>query len=541
MRKRERINIILNYIKYDTLQKNLIKPQILLKTKIVLSFMIFLYFCLIFKIVDLCINPKLTPEMIVYKSQTRGRIFDKNGHILAVNLPTKSIYIKPEEIIDTDKTLKKICEILFSDDAIEKNLLKIKKNVASGRKFVWIQRHLTPSVSAKLKFLGLPGVYLINDTKRFYPHENNCSHVVGFVDIDQHGISGIEKRFDDKLCDGEDIYLSMDIRIQSAVRNTLNRSITNHQALGGMVVIMDANSGEVVSLVSLPDFNPNAPKSNSEAMFNRASLGLYEMGSTFKILTLAIGLDTGVVKLSDSFNVSQPLKLGKYLINDYRFHKTNLTLPEVLIFSSNKGVGQIGIKIGVEKQQEYLRNLGMLSPIDIEISEKSKPIHVNKKQWNDVYLVTISYGYGIAVTALHTVQAIAAVTNGGILYKPTILKQTKQPEGVRVFKESTSQVMRKIMRRVVEEGYAKKAKVPGYDIGGKTGTAEKIKNGIYVKKNCNLVSFLGALPIDNPKYIIYVAVDEPKPNKLNVGFTTGGWVAAPLAAEILRSAGSFLN
>jgi cell division protein FtsI (penicillin-binding protein 3) len=216
-------------------------------------------------------------------------------------------------------------------------------------------------------------------------------------------------------------------------------------------------------------------------------------------------------------------------------------VPEVLIFSSNRGVGQIGMKIGIQKQQEYLRNIGMLSPINLEISEKSKPMHVSTKQWNDVYLVTISYGHGIAVTALHTVQAIASVTNGGILYQPTIIKQTAQPEGVRVFKETTSKVMKKIMRRVVEEGYAKKSEVPGYNIIGKTGTSEKVKNGKYMKHNCNLASFCGAFPIDDPQYIIFVAVDEPKPNKLNAGFTTGGWVAAPLAADILRDTGYLLK
>ena len=183
----------------------------------------------------------------------------------------------------------------------------------------------------------------------------------------------------------------------------------------------------------------------------------------------------------------------------------------------------------------------MLPQVDIEILEKSRPMHVSQKQWNDVYLVTISYGHGIAVSALHAVQAIAAVTNGGILYKPTIIKQDSQPEGVRVFKEKTSQIMRKIMRLVVEQGYASKAEVEGYNLGGKTGTAEKVKHGKYMKNNCNLALFIGAFPIDDPQYVMFIAVDEPKPNKLNAGFTTGGWIAAPLAAEILRESGYLLG
>lgn len=541
-KKHKRVNIILNCLDDNHSTNESVSDTTSSKTKLLLYFLMICYIFIIVKIINLSLNPKLTPEIIGSKSQARGNIFDRNGHILAVNLPTKSIYIKPEETIDLDATIRKILEITTGKNNLDNIIKSLKQRVSSGKKFIWIQRHLLPNIYAQLKLLGLPGVYIINDSKRFYPHENEFSHVVGFVDIDQKGISGVEKEFDNTLANGEDVHLSLDIAVQSTVRFSLNNSISSHEALGGMAVVMDVRNGEVISLVSLPDFNPNGQKiDNPEAMFNRATLGVYEMGSTFKILTLAIGLDTGSVRITDSFNVSQPIKLGKYLIKDYKFHKANLSFPEVLIFSSNRGVGQIGMKIGISNQQDYLGNLGMLSPVTTEIGEKGKPIHVSQKKWNDVYLVTISYGHGIAVTPLHAVQAIAAVTNGGILYKPTILKQTSQPEGTRIFQEKTSKIMRKIMRRVVEEGYAKKAEVEGYNIGGKTGTAEKVKNGRYMKNNCNLASFLGAYPIDNPRYVIFVAVDEPKPNKLNAGFTTGGWVAAPLAADILRSAGPFLQ
>jgi cell division protein FtsI (penicillin-binding protein 3) len=471
--------------------------------------------------------------------QIRGNIYDRNGHILAVNLPTKSIYVRPDEVLDINATAKALTGVLDGEKTE-----KIAQKITLGKTFVWIKRHILPHQQSIIKSIGLPGVYLAEDSKRFYPQENEFSHLIGFVDIDQNGISGIEKSFNEDLSQGRDIQLSLDLNIQSVLRNKLNQAIVNHDALGGMAVIMNPKNGEIVSLVSLPDFNPNAKKVESngqEAMFNRATLGLYEMGSTFKILTLAIGLDTGAVKLSDSFNVTQPIKLGKYRIKDYKFHKANLSLSEVLIFSSNRGIGQVGMKIGIQRQQEYLKNLGMLSPVDIEVVEKSRPMHVSQKQWNDVYLVTISYGHGIAVSALHAVQAIAAVTNGGILYKPTIIKQSSQPEGVRVFKEKTSQIMRKIMRLVVEQGYAKKAEVEGYNLGGKTGTAEKVKHGKYMKDNCNLALFIGAFPINDPQYVIFIAVDEPKPNKLNAGFTTGGWIAAPLAAEVLRESGYLLG
>lgn len=507
---------------------------------IILGLILISFFIIIIKITLLSLNSNNNIVSNFRPENIRGNIYDRNGNILAVNLPTKSIYVRPDEVSDIDATAKALALVLTGE-----KIEKISQKIRLGKTFVWIKRHILPKQQFEMRALGLQGVYLVDDSKRFYPQENELSHLVGFVDIDQNGISGVEKSFNEQLSKGENIYLTLDLNIQSAVRYNLNKAIINHDALGGMAVIMNAKNGEIISLVSLPDFNPNGQKvsvtNKTDAMFNKATLGLYEMGSTFKILTLAIGLDTGAVKLSDSFNVSQPIKLGKYLIKDYKFHKANLSVPEVLIFSSNRGIGQIGMKIGIQKQQEYLKNIGMLSPINLEISEKSKPIHVSTKQWSDVYLVTMSYGHGIAVTALHAVQAIAAVTNGGILYQPTIIKQSSQPEGVQVFKESTSKVMKKIMRRVVEEGYAKKAEVPGYNIGGKTGTAEKVKNGKYMKHNCNLASFCGAFPIDDPQYIIFVAVDEPKPNKLNAGFTTGGWVAAPLAADILRESGYLLK
>ena len=371
---------------------------------------------------------------------------------------------------------------------------------------------------------------------------------MGFVDVDGNGIAGVEKYYNKGLFENKEITLSIDSRVQAIIRDSLYESVIANEALGGMALVMNANNGEIVSMVSLPDFNPNGfgigqnIKKKPEVMFNRATLGVYEMGSAFKILTLAMGLDTGAVSLNDSFNVEHPIKVGKYKVKDYSFKKAYLSLPEVLTFSSNIGVIQIGYKIGLENQQEYMRKLGMLAPVNIEMYEVGKPLHVSQKQWNDIYLATISYGHGIAVTGLHSAKAIASVVNGGFLVNPTIIKGSNaETEQVRVFKEKTSKTMRSLMRRVVEEGYSKKADVPGYNVGGKTGTAEKVKYGKYVKKNCNLALFMGAFPIDNPQYVILVAIDEAKPNKNNNGFTTGGWVAAPAAAKIIQNTAHLLG
>lgn len=529
--------------------KNTISDQTRIRLHIVVGVILVAYFIILFRLVDLSImsDEKNARGNSIFEENhlvTRGIIYDRNGLVLATNLPTQSLYVKPEQIDDVKKTSKALAGVIqkYSEQTNKSFAEKIASKIQSGKNFVWIKRHLIPEEHSKIKALGIPGVYFTDDSKRFYPHENNFAHVVGFVDIDQKGIAGVEKYFDKTLSEGNDLYLSLDSRVQAIVHTKLNDSILSNEALGGMAVIMNAKNGEIVSLVSLPDYNPNGLRLNNynqEVMFNRASLGVYEMGSTFKILTMAIALDMGVVKLSDSFNVVNPIKLGKYKINDYRFHKANLSLTEVLVFSSNRGAIQIGNRIGAAKQQEYMDKTGILSPVHVEVNEVGKPIY--SRQWSDVYLSTVSYGHGIAVTALNTAQAIAAVVNGGILYKPTLLKHKNEAEGIRVFKPSTSKIMRSIMRLVVEEGYGKKADVEGYNVGGKTGTAEKVKNGKYVKRDCNLVLFIGAFPIDDPDYIIVVAVDEPKPNKVNSGFTTGGMIAAPLAGKIIESTGQLLH
>ncbi len=553
----DRYNILIDIItnNEDISNSNIISNTTTTRIYMVLAVVLCCYFIIIFRLIDVSMIDKddLTAKQQINFLETtdneRADILDRNGVILATSLPTQSLYARPEQILDGKNNAKLLADIIskYNQDTteLESNILS---KLTSAKNFVWIKRHLLPEEYYKIKKLGIPGVYFADDKKRFYPHENSLAHVVGFVDIDGNGIAGIEKYYNDSLVQNNIITLSIDSRIQAIVREKLNEAIIEHEAIGGMAIIMNAKNGELISMVSLPDFNPNGLgikehlQHNPDAMFNRSTLGVYEMGSTFKILTIAIGLDINAVKLSDSFNIANPIKLGKYQIHDYNSKKANMSLAEVLIYSSNKGVIQVGYKIGIEKQQEYMRNIGMLSPVQIEMHEVSRPLHVSKKQWSDIYLATISYGHGIAVTGLHTVQAIATVVNGGLLYKPTLLKRTDNSEPIaRIFKEETSLKMRRLMRLVVQEGFSKKAEVPGYNIGGKTGTAEKVKHGKYVKKNCNLALFIGGFPIDDPQYILFVAVDEAKPNQKNYGFTTGGMIAAPLAANIIRETAYLLG
>jgi cell division protein FtsI (penicillin-binding protein 3) len=520
--------------------KNAIRQDQKNRLFLVLTLFTLAFLIIIIRMVQLSLfTEQLEKHYLVPKVIPRGNIYDKQGKMIATNLPTKSLYAIPEQIINPEETADALSDILqqFCKNCQSFSSNRLLTKLLQGKHFIWLKRHLLPEEFIKIQNLGIPGLYFMEDQKRFYPQENLFSHLIGLVDIDQKGIAGLEKTFDDDLKDGKPLKLSLDTSLQEIVRFQLQESIKNHEALGGMALIMEAKTGRIMTLVSLPDFNPNSTKKlDPIALFNRSSLGVYEMGSTFKTLTLAMALDLGLVKKSDSFNVTQPLKLGKYKINDYKFHKPNLSLSEVLVFSSNRGIAQIAQKIGKTNQKEYLEKLGLLKPIELEISEVGKP--VIPRYWSDTNLVTMSYGYGIAVTALHSLTALAAVVNGGLLFKPTLLE--KPQEGVRVFKESTSLIMRDILRLVVEEGYASKAEVPGYKVGGKTGTTEKIKSGVYIKKNCNLVFFAGAFPINDPDYVIFVAVDEPKPNKLNLGFTTGGMIAAPLAAKIIQEAGHLL-
>ena len=392
--------------------------------------------------------------------------------------------------------------------------------------------------------LGIPGIHFINDQKRIYPQKNLFSHIVGLVDIDNNGISGLESFFDDHLkniSNTKDIQTSLDTRVQYIVKQELNDAIKLHDAIGGTAIVMDVNSGEIISSVSLPDFNPHDTKNvHNKKLFNQATLGVYEMGSVLKSLTLAIGIDSGGISLNDSFDVSTPIKIGNYSIGDYRGGKGGLlSVPEILMYSSNIGVSHIIQGVGITKQKEYFKKLGMLSKIHIEVPEKSSPLFPSDKRWKELRSITMSYGHGISMTPVHLIQTFSTIVNNGIFRKATIIKN-KEEHGKQIFKPSTSILMNKILRLSATKGFAKKANSDQYLVGAKTGTAEKIVNGKYHKK-LNIALCVAAFPMNNPKYSILILVDEPKQNKINHGFATGGMIAAPIIHKIVTKIAPILG
>ncbi|CAL7962399.1 cell division protein FtsI (penicillin-binding protein 3) [Alphaproteobacteria bacterium] len=469
----------------------------------------------------------------------RASIEDRNGVLLATNIMTSSIYARPKQFVDKAKAASSISQAIAG--ITEQQLLD---KFFVEKEFVWIKRHITPEEQKRVHNLGIPGVYFVPDQKRFYPHENLCSHALGYVDIDGNGLAGIERAYDSRLKnDASTLQLALDIRVQNIIKEELQHAISLHNAVGGIGIMMDISTSEVVGMVSLPDFNLNKlNKTELKQSFNQATLAVNEMGSTFKILTIASALDFGKIAVDEAFDVSQPIKVGKYTIHDYRGKGGVLSVPEILMYSSNLGVAQIARRLGIAKQREYLRKFGMLSPVTFDIGEVGKPLYPNEKRWSDVHLATISYGHGIAVTALHSVQAMAAVVNGGLLHHPTLIKQAENQNGEtkRVLSNNTSLMMRKLLRLVVEYGSGKAANVPGYFVGGKTGTVEKVVNGRY-SKHTNIALFMGAFPINDPRYVIFVAIDEAKNNQVNKGFTTGGAIAAPAAGEIIRKTANILD
>ncbi len=472
----------------------------------------------------------------------RQEIIDRNGNILAINLATASLYANPKVVLDAKEAAQKLHKALP-----ELKYDKLLTQLSSEKTFVWVKRNLTPKEQYTVNALGIPGLYFEREERRIYPQGRLLSHVLGYVGMDAKGLSGIEKTFDDTLRDVKNpdngpLQLSIDLRVQSVLHEELLSHMTTFKAKGAAGIVMDARNGEIVGMVSLPDFDPHHPgKADNDSKFNRNTLGVYEMGSTFKTFTIATALDSGVTSMRSSYDTDKPIRVGRFAIRDFHPEGGWLTVPEIMMYSSNIGSAKIALEIGANVQQHYMRELGLLNPPNIELPEKGLPIYPAK--WREVNTMTISYGHGIAVTPIQVAQALAPVVNGGTLYTPTLLKRDpKEPLiGKTVLSERTSSQMRELLRLVVEKGTGGKGSAVGYMVGGKTGTAEKINaTGRYNQKSL-LSSFVSAFPINNPKYVVFVMLDEPVGNKSTGGYATGGMVAAPIARNVISRIGPMLG
>jgi cell division protein FtsI (penicillin-binding protein 3) len=467
----------------------------------------------------------------------RADIVDRNGVILATSLPTYSLYANPREMLDRKDAVEKLMRV-FPDLDYQQLLSRLN----SDRSFVWVKRNLSPAQSQIVWRLGIPGLQFIQEEKRGYPLGSLLAHVVGFADVDNKGLSGIERSFDEYLTNSTDpLRLSIDIRLQHIIRQELIETIKQFTAVGGVGVLMDIRTGEILAMVSLPDFDPNNPaNATSDELFNRPILGVYEMGSTFKIFNTALAIDSGVVRITDQFDAQGPLHVGGFKIHDFNPINRLLTVPEIMLHSSNIASARMAMKVGTERQKIFLEKLGLLDPVSVELMETAKPLY--PKTWRDINTMTIAYGHGIAVTPLHLIVGVSAIVNDGKYYAPTLIARSSRNINVirQIISPQTSRQVRDIMRLVVEKGTGKKADVAGYYVGGKTGTAEKQVAGLY-QKDARLASFVSVFPIYEPRYVLLVMVDEPKPNASSQGFATGGWVAAPTAGRIIQRIAPVLN
>ncbi len=459
----------------------------------------------------------------------RADIIDRNGVLLATSLPTASLYTDPGAILNAREAADKLITVLPELDHGE-----LLAKLRSKSRFIWIKRNLMPEQQYRVNRLGLPGFGFQRGERRVYPHGRLAAHALGLTDIDGRGIAGLEQFFDHSLRAGNRTQVALDIRIQAMLRRELMAAVREFRAIGAAGLVLDANSGEVVSMVSLPDFDPNNPASaGGETAFNRATKGVYEMGSTFKLFTAAMALDSGTVDLSGGYDASEPIRVSRFTIHDFHAKNRWLSVPEIIVYSSNIGAAKMAVDVGTRMQRAYLDRFGLLRPPSLELPEIGKPLV--PRRWREINTMTIAYGHGIAVSPLQLTSGVAALVNGGLYVPPTLLKRDgDEPVGAkRVLSAETSEQMRGLMRMVVNTGTGRKAAVRGYAVGGKTGTADKLSVRGY-RKNATISSFVGAFPIDAPRYILLVLVDEPKGNERTFNYATGGWVAAPAVGRVVE-------
>jgi cell division protein FtsI (penicillin-binding protein 3) len=474
---------------------------------------------------------KLAHRAPVEKTEvSRADITDRNGVLLATTLVSPSLFANPKQIIDPAEATKKLVAALP-----ELSESEVYAKLTSDRSFVWLKRQLTPRQEFEINRLGIPGFEFQREERRVYPAGNLAAHVVGYSGIDNKGLAGIERGFDDILKSRrEPLALSIDVRLQNILREELTKAVAEFTAIGATGIVMDVRNGEVLALVSLPDFDANKPgTATAETIFNRATLGTYEMGSTFKIFTLAMALETRTATLASYYDAAHPIKVGRFTINDYHSMHRALSLPEIFEYSSNLGAARIAMDAGTDKLRDFFGRVGLLRPAMIEIPEIGAPQIPNP--WREVSTMTAAFGHGISVSPLQVAVAASAVVNGGILRQPTVIKRNPEiaPAGQQVMSPRTSDEMRRLMRLVVEKGTGSMAAAPGYLVGGKTGTAEKASAHGY-KRKALLSSFVGAFPMNDPRYLIIAIIDEPHPSAKTHGFATAGWTAAPVVGRSVQ-------
>ncbi len=479
---------------------------------------------------------------------SRPDIVDRNGEILATDINMSSVYAEPRNILDPDEATELITSVLPDLDA---KALRARLSTNAG--FAWIKREITPEQQRQIHSLGIPGIGFLSEKRRFYPGGPMASHILGLVNIDNQGISGMEKYIDDhglgdlhaagfaRGGDLEPVRLSIDVRVQHILRDELAKAMDKFSALGAAGVVLNAHTGEVLAMASLPDYNPNDPVNALKPdRLNRMTAGAYELGSVFKSFTFAAALDSGAVKMSDVIDASHPIHAGGFTIHDFHGKYRPLTVPEVFIYSSNIGAAHMAMKVGTPGMQQYLKRFGLTTKLKTDLPEVASPIL--PKRWTDLTTMNIAFGQGLAVTPMQTAVADAALVNGGWLIPPTFEPRDAaqaRAMATQIIKPEVSQDLRYLFRLNVLKGSGRNAAVPGYMVGGKTGTAQKVVNGRYSNTQ-RLNSFLAAFPIDNPQYVVLVVLDDPQRAKEGGG-TTAGSNAAPTVGAVIRRSAALLG
>ncbi|GLR47207.1 peptidoglycan D,D-transpeptidase FtsI family protein [Sphingomonas astaxanthinifaciens] len=468
----------------------------------------------------------------------RGDIVDRNGQPLARTIDSWTVALQPAKVIGEKRALAVSLARLMP----EKDVAGWLAEINSKKSFIYLRRRAAPNLVTALNALGEPGIALSREPDRLYPQTDLAAHVLGYTNIDGHGAAGMERAFDKYLSDpatrGQPLTLSISSPVQQALEHELLEAKATFNAIGAAGVLLDIHTGEVLAMTSLPQLNPNvAGNMDPEAQFNRATLGAFELGSTFKPFTVAMAMEVGTVKsMGQIYPCYDKLSLpGGRIITDTHPFGRPCSVAEIMMESSNIGTAQIAAQVGGERQREFLRKMTFLGKPEIELPERGRALTIPAARWNPATTMTVGFGHSIAVTPLHLAIGYATLYNGGIYRPATLLKVGPGhpvARGTRVFSEETSYKSRALLRLVVMKGTGKKADAIGYRVGGKTGTAEKVINGRY-SKTVNITSFAGVFPMDEPRYAMVVMLDEPKATADTYGFRTAGWNAAPTFGKVV--------
>ncbi len=496
------------------------------------------------RLVWMGIDGSINPAQVASKDGIigRGDIVDRNGQVLARTIEAWSVGVHSDKLLGDPDDLAVQLNRLMPERSID----QYREILSSGRSFTYLRRRAMPELIAQVNALGEPAMAFAREPERLYPQVTLAAHVVGFTDFDGNGVMGMERVLQERLMNsdtrGTPAALSIDMRVQAAMESELAAAMTDLRAEGATGLVLDVDTGEVIAMVSLPVFNPNkSGEANPEALRNNVTQSVYELGSTFKPLTMANAIESGVVtNMARRFDATEPISVGPFKIKDDHPQRRWLNIPEALVHSSNIVTARVADELGKERAEAFFKKLHFGEPVGIELRERGRTLWPSN--WGRASNMTIAYGHGMAITPLHLASAYAAIINGGIMRRATLLRVApgQKVAGERIISEHTSTMMRKMLRLIVTEGTGKNAEAEGFRVGGKTGTAEKPGIGGY-SKTVNVSTFAGAFPMDAPRYVVIAMLDAPKGSARSSGQVTAAYTAAPVVARVIARTGPMLG